>query len=192
MIVEAAMVLPLLITFMLGILELGFGIRQGNVVERAVSAATRTDTQLANSRNADFEALRTIGSILNSLKSTTVTRVVVYNPNGSGNMSAACDALPATGSAQGSSAAGAECNVYSASQVAQSNPAVGFPGTIGSNTCPAAAWDHYYCPLTRNPGTSAVGIRLEVQYTTLTRLYGSTMTFERQAYYVTEPVSIGS
>jgi Flp pilus assembly protein TadG len=195
--VEFALVIPVIAVFFLGVVEYGYAFREANLGERSTSAAARVVSQRGNARNADFEGLRSLNSSLAGLKRSQLTKVVIYNPDANGNMSTTCKGLaaPSGSSSVGSNAAGAQCNVYSAAMVATANPSVGFPGgTVGSNTCPSGSWDINYCPGSRTTGTvnpSSVGVYTEVTYTSLTKLFGTNIKFERQAYYLLEPTPVG-
>ena len=183
--VEFALALPILALFALGTVEMGFRFRDGTLLNRAVSNSARVVSQMANSRNADFEGLRTFASVFAGNKRSTVQRIVIYLPDANGDMTATCKTTAATGSAAGQSGA---CNVYSASQMNATSPVTGFNSGAGC----AGSWDASWCSSTRVPGTTKVGLYAEVQFSTWTKLFGTNIKLQRQAVYVLEPVSVGS
>jgi Flp pilus assembly protein TadG len=193
--VEAALAIPFLVALLLGVIEYGYQFRQANVVDRSVTAAGRVVAQQGRGRYADYEAIRTLASILSALPSDKeVNKVMIYNPDANGNPTGACLSTSATGSKAG---VAGQCNVYSESQINTANP-TGFFGTSGS-TCSGSAWDGNFCPLDRCNDVSggcapfgSVGVYVEVTTKTLSKFYGIEQTIQRQAYYLLEPGSVGS
>jgi Flp pilus assembly protein TadG len=191
-IVELALVLPVLATFALGIVEFGFAFRQANIVERAASAGARVASQVADGRNADFEAIRSVASVTAGIQRSSIRRVTIYQPDASGNMSATCKSLvpsSSSTSALGSNVSGAACNVYSNAQVQTTSPFYGFGG---SPTSCSGSWDVNWCPKSRQPGVNQLGVFVEITYTGLTKMIVPNFTVARQAVYLLEPVSVGS
>lgn len=190
--VEFALVAPFIIILVFGIIEYGNLWRQTGAIERAAQQGARTASAQADTRFADYEALRSIDSVTRGLPGITVERVVIYEvkPSSDGTVPPSC-----LNSSQGSTAAQPGCNVYSTSQIRTTNPA-GFPiaGPSSNPTCASGSWDSAWCPTTR-PRTDTnlvrIGVHITVRYESITHLMPDGMTMERYAVYQIEPCAQG-
>jgi hypothetical protein len=184
--VEFALLLPVLVLIFSGIMEFGSAYRVRDQMQHSVMSAGRVASQQSNSRYGDYETLRSLSSSLSSLTSSaTINRVIIFRAPSNGQVPASCLAVPVTGSKAGVSGS---CNVYSAAQVANaslsnfSTPAV----------CSAGAWDSSWCPLSRQSRTDQVGVYIELNYTTLTKLLPVSTTLKGTSVYAIEPLPIGA
>ena len=180
------MALPVLGIIMLGLLEFGMAWHESIVLDRALSVATRTGSNLADNELADFETLRALDAGLSGLNNSTVTRVIIWEvDDADGEMPAGCKALtPAASSTSPLGNNGLNCNVYSPTQLA-----AGLPENFGTDAaCFSSDWDRFWCPKSRSNGTNPdhLGLYVEIEYDTFTGLMGDSMTIERQAVYALE------
>lgn len=183
--IEFALVLPVLALLALGIFEFGNLWRQTNGVERAAQQGGRTVSSQANGRYADYEALRAIDSAMSGLSGLDVTRVVIFNATGaSGEVPAAC----LSGSQSGL------CNTYTGS-ILSSTSLAPFPGGSVTNPSCAGGADAAWCPVDRNRTGSApdrIGVHITAQYTPVTGLLPDLgLTVERTTVYQIEPCAQG-
>ncbi|MGY6500360.1 MAG: TadE/TadG family type IV pilus assembly protein [Acidimicrobiales bacterium] len=186
-IVEFALILPVLSLLALGIFEYGNLWRQVGSLERSAQLGARVATQQANGRFADYEALRAVDAQTRGMNGVEVTRVVIFrSEDPDGTIPPAC---------LGGSVAGL-CNTYTGAQVRTVNP-VGFgvAGTSANPSCAGGSWDSGWCPTGRPRSTTAplrIGVHVTVEYTPVTGLIpGPTATYSRQAIYQIEPCAQG-
>jgi hypothetical protein len=184
--VEFALVLPVLVVFVLGIVEYGNLWRQVGTLERATQQGARAVSAQANGRYADFEGLRSIDAVTRGMSGVTIDRVIIYRATAAdGQVPAACLA----GSVANT------CNTYTGPQVQTVSP-VGFPSPSLTNpSCGGGSWDIAWCPTTRprsdiNP--VRVGVHITATYTPVTGILpGPTATVERFAVFQIEPCAQG-
>jgi hypothetical protein len=188
-IVEFALVLPLIMGLVLGIFEFGTAWRATNTIERSVQNAGRAASNAGDGRFADYDALRAVDATLAGSQGIDVEKVVIYKSNAAGDLPPGCD----TGDVA------SVCNNYTAAQVTESRPFVGFQPGSGV-TCPGS-WDVAWCPLGRDndrgnlpPGTDSdyIGVYVEASYEPVTGLLSSNFKISRKAVFLLEPPSIGS
>lgn len=191
-VVELALVAPLLTLLVTGMLEYGFAWRQQDILQRALSTAGRTASSMGDNRFADYETLQSLASAMNGAQRVSVQRVVVYkSTTADGQLPASCD-IAVSPTAIVVNGRPGTCNVYSGAMVSTQTP-VGFPAGSSSNpTCAAGSWDANWCPTTRSKDApDFVGLHLRVQYRTLTRLTGSSITMNEYVVYALEPPTVG-
>lgn len=184
--VEFVLVLPLLVTLVLGIFEFGNLWRQVGSLERAAHQGARAVAAQANGRYADYEALRAVDAVTRGLSGITVERVIIYRATSDdGTVPAACLNGPVAGT----------CNVYTGNQVRTVSPA-GFPsGSLTNPNCAGGSWDAAWCPVSRprselNP--VRIGLHLTVSYEPITGFFpGIGSTIERYAVFQIEPCAQG-
>lgn len=188
-IVEFALVLPIIVLLLLGTIEFGMAWKDQNQLERAVQTAGRTLGSAGSDRFADYEALRSLDSQLSAMRASEIRKVIVYRSTGTdGTVPADCLAIAPTGSKAGIEGV---CNVYGPSQVAQANP-IGFGSTGGDPpSCTGSAWDEEWCPADRvrtTPTPDQVGMYVEISYDTYTGLFDLTeLTLAASAVFQAEP-----
>lgn len=191
-VVEFALVVPILVLFLLGIIEFGYGFRQKLYVERADHAAGRVAASAGRDRLADYDALRAIDSSMGGARGVTLQRVIIWKaPNANADVPDSCMNQPYTGlTVKG---VGGLCNVYSPEQVATSTTE-GFRGPA-SGACAAGSWDSRWCPTVRDndaPGVDFVGVYVEYRYDTLTNLLPTdSLSFTAKTVYQLEPDYVG-
>ncbi|MCC5951969.1 MAG: pilus assembly protein [Acidimicrobiia bacterium] len=193
--IEAALVLPVLALLMLGIIEFGMAFRQVNVIDRGSSSAARVGATLGNAPLTDYEILRSVNSTLNTTQRVEIERVIVYrSTTADGAVPPACLAINPSGF--GAFGVAGTCNVYSAEQVANES-LVGFPrGAAANPSCAGGSWDANWCPIGRSkdrPNPDVVGVFIEGRYDALTSLIPGTgeLMLSQRGVYMLEPPAVG-
>lgn len=190
-IVEFALVLPILLTFSLGIIDFGNAYRQENIGQQVVMSAARTDSQQSKGRFADYEALRNISSGASAMANTVVKEVVVWKANTL--ITPQCTGTNPTGTTVKGTAG--LCNIYSVTQVNEPNPGVGFPAGASNSLSCNGGWDSNWCPLTRNNADGAgdyLGIYVAFEYSSFTKIIASgKQKISEYAIYRLEPAFVG-
>ena len=159
--VEAAVIMPLLIMMAMGTIEFGLGWRDRTSVQTTVRAAARTGATLGSDLQADYNILQTLKSGLGANYTKTV-RVVIYEA------AAANGAVPAA-CLTGTSQAGV-CNVYVAADMAKPSTSFG---------CGAGAVDTAWCPDTRisnisnTAGLDYLGVYIAFNHSMITGSFGT-------------------
>jgi Flp pilus assembly protein TadG len=179
--VEFALVAPLLIMLVFGLVDYGRMYNQDNVLIRSVQSAARTGAAQGPDRYADYNVLQSLEASLSAMEGAAIQRVVVFRASSAnGQVPAACltaarpDDLTARGVSTGSGSTAVRCNIYSRSQVEyRGNVLSFFPGT---SNC-AGGWDASWCPTTRSRGSDTtdpdfLGVYVQVEATALTGIVG--------------------
>lgn len=152
--VEVALVVPLLLALVLGIIELGFVSQRQQQVVAATRSATRVASSAGDDRLADYEVLLAVEAALDDVDAADVERIIVFKALAGGALPPGCETGPVNG----------WCNHYDGSAFAY-DP-ISFSTTSG--TCSTSAPDHYWCPLDRSrdlfAGTDWLGVRVEVRH----------------------------
>ena len=136
---EFALVSPLLILLLLGIVEYGMAWREKANISSALRAAGRvgsSSTDINGNRSADLFAVQAFGTMMAKGKRVTVNRFVIFKADASGApTNAACLTTLPSGTGDGIDGA---CNIFSWAQVADTRyqlrprsaqEALGWPGT---------------------------------------------------------------
>lgn len=204
MLVEFALILPILWLLVAGVFEYGTYFNQQNTLQRVAGFAGRVASNQVDPRSpanslrsaplTDFNILQAVNSGLSDRRVVTIKRVIVYNARLSGGAPpSSCLSISATGtSAKGVNSATVKCNVYSPNQVLATTP-TGFPrGDISNPTCATGSWDAMWCPMSRTHGGATpdqVGVYVEVTYTPVTSMLSpSGVSISTYSVYQLEPV----
>jgi TadE-like protein len=177
--VEMAIVVPLLALFVLGIVECGFAWRANVTLTNAARAGARVGSSSGNERLADYNILQAVRSGLSDFDTSRIDRIVVFkatSPDGG---------VPST-CREGSSVSGV-CNVYSAADLTLGPSSFG-EGTTTCTGSPDASW----CPTSREvrqgAGPDYVGVYLQVRHALVTSLLPlDDFTMEGNAVMRAEP-----
>jgi hypothetical protein len=159
--VEAALIMPVLIMLAMGTIEFGLGWRDRVGVQTSVRAAARTGATLGSDSQADYNILQMLRSGLGN-DYTKTTRVVIYKA------SAANGAVPAA-CLTGSSQTGV-CNVYTATDMAKASTSFG---------CGVGAVDSAWCPTSRisnisnTAGLDYLGVYVAYNHALITGSFGT-------------------
>lgn len=169
--VEAAIVFPLLAVLMSGLLEFGVAWRNRNILESSLRTAVRTEAQLGTDKDADKRMLLALAAGTTKMKSSSVQKIVVYkSTTANGLVPTNCSNL-STNSSSGNGISNS-CNVYSEAQMNNAGFTTQFSGSCSTG------WDHWWCPSSRKDKITDppdyVGLWVTVKYTTLTKLFPGT------------------
>lgn len=171
--VEAAFILPVLLTLLFGIVEFGFAWRDKITVETASRAGARTASNLGPTAQADYNALQTVLSAMSSVPTADIDLIVIFDASTSGTISALCAAGTPVFDNQMPPMNGSGCNVYSGSQF-----------TLGSASfgCGGTSPDRYWCPtgqarqnsMSQTNGPAYVGVYVKAHRSFITKIFGTT------------------
>ena len=167
--VEMAIILPFMVSLVMGTVEFGQGWQANLRVQSATRSAGRTGSSLAKDRQADYFMLQTLEAGLTKFTAAEVRRIVIYKVT-------TANGEPTPGCKAGTPALNV-CNVYTGAQMNTLTPA-SFTGT----TCPVGSVDYSWCPDRRDNSQAAadqLGVWVEVFYTYRTGFFhgsGITMT----------------
>jgi Flp pilus assembly protein TadG len=183
--VEFALVLPLIVLMLLGVFEYGTAWRESLNIAGAVRAASRQAANVGSGRSADYLAIQSFASVMGAAKNVTVTKLVVYKTT-----SATGAPLDPSCFTSAAPSASYQCNVYTGTQVA--NIGANYLTNFGpSDTSCTGAWDANWCPLVRKDLQSDppdyLGVYVEVTYRGVTKLIPTTRTFTDKAVTRIEP-----
>jgi Flp pilus assembly protein TadG len=153
---EFALVSPLLILLLLGIVEFGMAWREKSNMSAALRAAGRvgsSSTDINGNRSADLFAVQAFGTMMLKAKRVTVNRLVIYKADATGAPTdATCLTTLPSGTGTGVDRV---CNIFSWAQIqtASSSPGTNFSAVCTGST--GAAWDRFWCPTDRNVNQNA-------------------------------------
>jgi len=185
-IVEAALILPLLVMIMAGTFDFGVGFRNRITMQGAVRNAARSAAVLGPDVTADKFALSTLAAGLSGLNSSVLQRAVIFQTSNTGSISLNCSAtLSPSPTGAGDISAGAKCNVYGLTQM----QSLGSFVQAGAGC--AVGWDKYWCPSTRNNLLTGppdyLGVYLAVTYTPFTKMFKNSFTLTDKVVVRIEP-----
>ena len=182
---EAAIVLPVVLTLLLGVMEFGFIWKDDLAIANGVHTAVRIGAADGSAQYADYDILQQIKSGTSALPSNAVQGVIVWEANTLTTVPAACTALIG-GASTGIANAGTSvyCNYYSGTDVA------GLTQASFTNSC-ATGPDHWWCPSSRlhhlaDP-PDLVGVYIKIKHNYVTGILGSWRYLSDQAIMRIEP-----
>ena len=158
-VVEAAMVFPLLVVFLCATIDFGVGFKDRMTIQSALRNGSRGGAGAVSAPNADQLALSTFYVGAAGIKGLDVKKVIIYRANGSadGRPSITCVNTNPTGSGNGQDGTSA-CNVYNwdqARKATDDSPLTQFRGGTGTtSTCASPAWDRWWCAGGTNTATN--------------------------------------
>lgn len=182
--IEAVMVVAFLLTFSLASLDLGTAWRASLGISNAVRSGARVGSAAGVSSNADYQILLSLGSALGRNSVSEVERVVIFKATSTSTVPSGC--LSASAKTTGGSS-GNHCNVYSSSDLAA---VLASPSTVPAEfqgACPGTGtrWDRFWCPSSRinsvgvgGAGPDYIGVYLNVNHATSTKLFGSSIDID--------------
>ena len=168
--VEAALVTPLFLLLILGVVEVSLVLFNTNALQNGSRLAARQASASATDAYADFTSLKfslqAIGTMSNSLDAIIIFRA----DRPSGSLPSSC----LTALNGGQSGVVGECNIYRGDQ-AKTADKLNFGFTYGSNE-DYTLWDQYWPPtsrfdaITETVGPDFVGVYVQAQHSSLTGL----------------------
>lgn len=188
--VEAAMVLPLLVLVMAATFDFGVGYRNRIVMQGATRTGARAAAVMGPDPAADSFALTTLAAgLANGLTNTTMDRVVIFKTDANGTISNTCLTKATSVSGAGDATAGAQCNIYQQSQVTAA-----VNGTfVPANSSCTTGWDYYYCPKNRSNNLATapdtLGVFLQMTYVPLTKMFKTSYVLTDKTVVRVEPAA---
>jgi Flp pilus assembly protein TadG len=173
--VEAAIIMPVLILLAMGTIEFGMAWRDRLSVQNASRAGARAGASLATDAQTDYNILQSVKSGLGT-KHTSATKIIVYKATASdGAVPAACLSASQSG----------VCNVYTVADMSAASTDFG---------CGAGDKDTSWCPTSRSAdvtsanGPDYVGVYIAFSHGMITGSFGSgTLTIRDSAVMRLEP-----
>lgn len=151
-VIEAAIVLPLILVFLSGIVDFGVGFRDRTIVQSALRNGARAGAAAVESTSADQLALSTMYVGLKDATRMTVVKAIIYEANGLTDGKPTSSCLGIAPQSTGAGSASGNCNVYGLSQV---QAAAAVPSTfVGATTFTSGSqtrsnctngWNRYWC-----------------------------------------------
>lgn len=177
--VELAVIAPLALLLVFGIVEFGLAFSIKLNVETAARTGARVGSSLRDDRKADYNLLQSVKSALNDNLSNVQYVVVYKSTNANGAIPAGCSG--ATPTSQNGS-----CNVYTGAQLSSLTEA-----SFSGATCTAAQPDHWWCPTSRQAvqsvGNDYLGVLVMVKTSAVTQVFGSFFPVQANAVMQLEP-----
>jgi TadE-like protein len=168
--VEGALILPLFLGLIVGVMEVGVLMQHRAEARQAVASSTRLASLAGNNRSADLEILLELKRSLKS-QAKTVRYVVVFKAaNGASAAPPACVAAAETGGT------GVDhiCNVYTPAQLDNPDPAL-FGYSIDEPTRVAdIRWPAGDRSATYTGGRDLVGVQIVATHRSMTGLFPTT------------------
>jgi Flp pilus assembly protein TadG len=186
---EAALVTPVLMVFLFGIIEFGFGFYGRLTVRHMSLSGARTASSQGADVYSDYTMLQAIKKNAADMKQSNITTIVIYRASGpSDRVPAACK----TGSVV-NTAATRGCNRYVGSDLSRPQTDFGCDDAGGNRTL----IDRFWCPTDRKTAIKStngngppdyVGVYVEGKQNSLTRMFGKTQyTFTSDTVIRIEP-----
>jgi hypothetical protein len=182
-VVEFALIAPILVWLSLALFEGGMFFRQQEVMANSIQLAGRVDANSSNNRAADRNGILAVKASLNTVRNVRNDFVIIFdgsqsvNQNASGKMTpdpikciakaktyvnAVGSPLNTTSTPIGDSTS--RCSIFTAYMIQQTQqtslaaapPASGGYGTANATSCVSGTdWDYFYCPATRKIALAA-------------------------------------
>jgi TadE-like protein len=171
--VEAALILPLFLFLILGIIEVSLYLLDTNAVRNGSRQAARVASTAATDAFADLKALRQSRQSLSNMTNSVDAMIIYRAVKPSDSVPAECLAALESGQ-PGVATATAACNIYDATKYRTADQ-LNFGFDLGSNN-DMALWDRFWAPTGRNDsiteagGADFVGVWVRVQHESLTGL----------------------
>lgn len=192
--VEFALMAPLLVLLALGIAEFGFVWRDSVTIvtasRSAARAASNTTGGAGNKPQADWIALGQFTAALQGIELDEINRLIIYNATGSNPATVlnACKTHNLGGAEFGGRSG--ECNIYTGDFLANT-----FDATDDSNFVGGTNWDSAWEPASRDATQAGsnmdyLGIWVEIDQNTLSGIFGDTWTHRDDVIFRLEPETI--
>jgi len=193
-IAEAALLTPLFITLLFGVLEFGGAFRDYLTLGNGSLGGTRQAAIQGNAADADWNIIQAVKKSVAAMPLNEINKVVIFKASGP------TTAVPTSclAAIQGvkDTVNGIYCNVYGPTELAVTSATV----PVTWNTCPGPPSQtypaSYYCPTTRNVlapstanpnGPDYVGVYVEITHPWITGLFGSSIKMSDTSVTRLEP-----
>lgn len=187
-IVELAMVVPILMTLVLGMFEIGMAWGHSQTVVQASRSGARTVSQLGTFGGADQQALLAVISTFGD-DVDDIQRVIIFDASNGSDLPSGCDVAgnmvpnPPT----------PMCNVYGADDFAQAHDPAFFDSNGTASGCGSTGASRLWCPDSSNRSdaqitATEVGVFVEFEAERASGLFGSSpFTISRTTVMRIEP-----
>jgi hypothetical protein len=184
--VEAALIAPIVLALVFGTMELGYAFYGRLTIEHMSVAGARSASGGANDVQSDYNALQAVKSAETGIPNASVQVVVIYRASGpSDRVPEACKTASVTNT---STVRG--CNRYVASDLNLASNQFGCIGPPG----PTTKIDRYWCPTARKSALTGVngppdyiGVYVKGIHNNLIGMFGRTFTFTNDTVIKIEP-----
>jgi Flp pilus assembly protein TadG len=203
---EFVLVLPMLITVLMGVFEFGMAWRVRNDLQSALRVGLRIDANSGNNPLADWNTVLALQANLTRVPNLQIDYLIVFKgsvtPGTTTTVPAACltaaeGLVAATATATGQYGVSGSCNIFTRKMIAgTTSTPVGAPAyNCTANDAPSSAWDGKWCPKGRQTGMDAnatngpdaIGLYARYRYSTYSRLIGTSITLTDSAVGRLEP-----
>jgi TadE-like protein len=168
--VEGAIILPLFLGLIVGVMEIGVLMQHQAETRQAVASSTRLASLAGNNRSADFEILTELKQSLKSQVKSVGYVIVFKAENGASGAPASCIAEAEAGN----NGVDDVCNVYTAAQLDNPDPAL-FGYSIDEPLRVAdIRWPAGDRSATYTGGRDLVGVQITATHRSMTGLFPST------------------
>jgi Flp pilus assembly protein TadG len=192
-IAEAALLTPIFVALLFGILEFGGAYRDYLTLANATSVGARQAAIQGNSVSADWYILNAIKKATAAMPQSQILAVVVYDA------SKATDPATVTSPSQVNSgcltgSVANYCNFYGPSQIPTAFAATTPPANY--QDCTVGDPEANYCPTTRGvslaTGVDYVGVYVKITHPWITGLFGNSLTMTSNSVIQLEPQKLTS
>ncbi|MEM9200793.1 MAG: TadE family protein [Actinomycetota bacterium] len=174
---ESAVVTPVLLLLVFGIMEFGFAFRDYLAAANATRDGAREASVAGSGLDADYRILRSVARASASLPDGAIEQLVIWEATGPDD--SVPDACRTSGSQAGL------CNVYSSTQLRLA------PDNFGCDAGPPADVDIAWCPSEREVSVGSrldyIGVYIRISHEYITGLFGDDITFEDHMILKVEP-----
>ena len=176
--VEGVLVTAVVVALAIGTIEFGNAWRQTTVVDKTIQQSARVVASVADGALADYEALQTFRSLIDSSKDMELEYLVIFKSSSAdGAVPTACKTASQSNL----------CNRYVPADLTRSSSDFG--------SCSYPSPDRYWCPTTRvrdrEPWPDYVGVYAQMRYTGVTKALPGGLPITRTAVYALEPCAFG-
>jgi hypothetical protein len=182
---EAALVLPMVVALLFGIIEWGYAMYDKQTSTNMSVSGARAASGYANDLQADYQVLQAVKQASSAMQTAKITTVIVYRATApSDRVPDACKSGSVTNTTTTRG-----CNRYAGTDLALASDQFGCTGPPG----PTQKIDRFWCPNTRRAAASGanaadyIGVYVEVFHQNATGLFGPSYTFITDTVYRIEP-----
>jgi hypothetical protein len=186
--VEAAIITPIVIALVFGTMEMGYAYYGKLTVEHMSIAGARAASGNANDYLSDYNTLQAVEDAATGMANSAITKVVIYRATGPADrVPTACKSGAVT-----NTTVTRGCNFYTGADLTLASTNFGCIGPPG----PTSKIDRFWCPTTRKSALLAtagngppdyVGVYVVGVHKNLVGLFGKTFTFSNDTVIRIEP-----
>jgi hypothetical protein len=167
--VEMAIVIPLLMMIVFGIVNYGLLFKDNLTIQSAARSGARVGAQQASNASADWQIVRTVEAAVAKLGNKETLQVIVFKADdANGDVPEAC--------VTGGTGIPGVCNVYGEADLAMDEATFVAPANVAA---------HQWEPTTRNATTAAadyLGVWIKVRHDDITGLFDNQITTTKSVF----------